>query len=111
MKTMAIAATLMIAAVIVPANAQVCPNAGRCPAGMCAKNGAPMACDTKNCSAANCRQGLRGRYQTVIRKDARGNPVAVTLTGKYSDCISGSVRMGYTAERAKRYCDSRPGLD
>jgi hypothetical protein len=46
----------------------------------------------------------------VIRKDAYGRPVKVKLTGKYDDCIKGGLRMHYTPDAVKRYCDSRPGL-
>jgi hypothetical protein len=32
-----------------------CPKGGMCPAGQCAKDGGPRACNVDNCSAANCR--------------------------------------------------------
>jgi hypothetical protein len=101
MKALLASVTLMLAAVLsVPASAQRCPNAGRCPPGTCSQSNTIQACDIRNCSAANCQ---------VLRKDARGNQVKVTITGKYSDCIKDGLRMGYSADAVKRYCDSRPG--
>jgi hypothetical protein len=31
-----------------------CPNGGVCPAGTCAKNGGPRACNVRACSKKNC---------------------------------------------------------
>jgi hypothetical protein len=48
--------------------------------------------------------------QTTTGTDAQGRTVTVKLTGSYSDCIRQGHKMGYSADAAKRYCDSRPGL-
>jgi hypothetical protein len=47
---------------------------------------------------------------TSTGTDARGRQVTNKLTGRYSDCIRDGQKMGYSADAAKRYCDSRPGL-
>jgi hypothetical protein len=48
--------------------------------------------------------------QTRTTTDAQGRTVALKLTGRYSDCIRDSKKLGNSAESAKQYCDSRPGL-
>lgn len=47
---------------------------------------------------------------TTKRKDAKGRPVTVTLTGSYQDCVRDGQKMGYSRDAAIRYCNSRPGL-
>jgi hypothetical protein len=42
--------------------------------------------------------------------DAKGRQVTNKLTGRYSDCVRDGQKMGYSADAAKRYCDSRTGL-
>jgi hypothetical protein len=36
-----------------------------------------------------------------------GKALTLCLEGKYSTCVRDSIRLGYTAERAKTYCDGR----
>ena len=48
--------------------------------------------------------------RTITGTDAKGRQVTNKLTGRYSDCIRDGQKMGYSADAAKRYCDSRPGL-
>jgi hypothetical protein len=47
---------------------------------------------------------------TVTGTDTKGRQVTNKLTGRYSDCIRDGQKMGYSADAAKKYCDSRPGL-
>jgi len=54
---------LMLAALLMMAhsnaalatNGNKCPKLGYCPPGTCAQDGSTRACNTKNCSAHNCR--------------------------------------------------------
>ena len=48
--------------------------------------------------------------QTRTTTDAQGRTVTFKLTGRYSDCIRDSKKLGNSADAAKQYCDSRPGL-
>jgi len=53
---------------------------------------------------------VSARAETATRIDARGHKVKVVLTGRYSDCVAGGVKMGYSQQAAIRYCNARPGL-
>jgi hypothetical protein len=46
----------------------------------------------------------------VTRTAVDGTKMKVQLTGKYSDCIRGSQRLGHPLDSATRFCNSRPGL-
>ena len=48
--------------------------------------------------------------QTKTTTDAQGRTVTFKLTGRYSDCIRDSKKLGNSADAAKQYCDSRLGL-
>jgi hypothetical protein len=49
--------------------------------------------------------GCPGR--TVTRTGPTGITLALCWDGKYSTCVTDSQRLGYSAERAKQFCDDR----
>jgi hypothetical protein len=85
----------------VPALAQQCPNRGTCSAGTCAQNSGRVACDVKNCSAANCVSGnakfCQREYRVCVQK--RRNP-AWPCEGVLTQCMSS----GCWKTPDRRYC-------
>lgn len=81
------------------------------PAGQCNKdNGARCDPATRRWiggsskAIISCVTAL-GQTRTSVGKD--GNTYTMQLTGRYSDCMRDSRKLGNTVQQAKTFCDSR----
>jgi hypothetical protein len=97
-----------------PVQAQTCTDPPTSKLGKCYKQ-AGARCDptTRRWIGGNDTAYIScttGSGQTKTTTDAKGRTVTFRLTGRYSDCIRDSKKLGNSAESAKEYCDGRPGL-
>jgi hypothetical protein len=96
------------------AKAQTCVDPPTSTLGKCLKR-AGSTCDptTRRWIGGNDKAYLAciaASGQTRTATDAQGRTITFKLTGRYSDCIRDSKRLGNSADAAKQFCDSRPGL-
>jgi hypothetical protein len=50
------------------------------------------------------------QVRTLTKTGPNGKTLVVKMDGKYSTCFRDGLRLGYSADTVKRYCDSRPNL-
>ncbi len=112
--TLLAAVTFLTAFSFSAVHAQTCVDPPTSALGKCLKR-AGAQCDPTtrrwiggNDSAYTSCISASGQSRTTT--DTKGRTVTVKLTGRYSDCIRDSQKLGYSADSAKRYCDSQPGL-
>jgi len=114
LSAMTFLAVVLFSAATAHAQTQPCLDPPTTPGGKCFKqSGARCDPTTRKWTGGNSEvyiACISAAGLTRSGTDAKGNQVTNKLTGRYSDCIRDGQKMGYSADAAKRYCDSRPGL-